>query len=1173
MTPSVQSHYSSLRRPKRRRLACFLFASLAVFLFPLSTEMAWPQAQTGGGLRGVVTDSSGAALPNATVHLIDTATSAERVQLSNGAGQYTFSDVPPSIYSVRIESAGFQTKLYEKVEIILNEVRELNVNLAPASVTTEVDVKSDDAASIVTLQTHVGTLIDQQRIQQLPLNGRDFQNLIYLAPGATRSAGGTGQGSTISAGGARPTDNNFLVDGGDSNDPRVPSGSAGNIANATSSVPIDAISEFTLITSVPSAEFGRSSGSVLNVVTRSGSNQIHATAWEFLRNSALNTRDFFNPVGQKSPFQQNQFGFWAGGRIIPDRTFFSVAYEGFRQRSTTPTNVLVPTAQFTAALTNPLAQALFQAVYPSVNGPAFDPNNTTTWATTTNRNIANNVDADTGFARFDQIFSSKNQAFATFSIVDAVPSAAKNGGNLPGFGNGQIDRIYHIVLQDTHEFNANLLNVARVSFQRTPTAYTFEEPPAGAVAAGAFRTAGPNAGQPFSTLVSSLNGIPTISFNSGRFNTIGVANNMPQGRTENVFTYQDAISWQRGKHLIKAGFQLSRIQDNTVFSSTIRPSVSILDTSFANINNLVLNSQTQNFYNSGSSAREYRLWEQGYFVEDTYRLTDRLTLTAGLRYEVYPPYTEVHNLLSNAYLLGANNQPDACQSLPFNSSLSNVAVVNPTQFHIGNYCSKYDDFAPRLGFAWDAYGNGRTVVRGGYGIYYDRVFGNIYGNTRFNPPYTVATSITSGDYTGALASSSVNPTQAYSLTTVDPSLRNPLTQSFDLAVSQQLDRNTVFTITYAGALGQRLLSTQRPDFGTSFANAFRPANTGPATRDAQDISAGIIKPPFADFTHHNSVASSSYNALLVDVRHRLSKGLTAEGAFSWSHSRDDLSDDVSGSTDSAFPQATIENLVAPYMAANSNCPAAQGNASSAARLTAAVQCASGQPNLSQAQAASLFLSQYTRTAPIKWNFGDSSYDVRYRASGSVIYQLPFGAGQRFFDGVGSITNKFVGGWAISSIAEGQTGTPFLPTTGADSNRDGDSNDRAVVTGQLGPHGGHLVKNFGGSTPVVNFFPSCLTSNCGLGAGDGVVDPRARISRGVLRQPGLANWDFQLVKQTSFFEKYNLRFTTDAFNVLNHTNFNTLTQSIASAQFGQALSQRSLGQTESRQIQFGLKLQF
>src|SRR5579862_9846537 len=428
---------------------------LVVLLSALPWNLAWSQAQTGGGLRGTVRDPSGAVLANGAVHLLDPATGTERISKLNGSGQFTFSDVPPGLYTLRIDSPGFQSQIFDKVEFILNQVRELNVTLTAGGVTQQVEVRADQA-SIVTLQTEVGTLIDEQRIKELPLNGRDFQNLIYLAPGATRSAGGTGQGSTISAGGARPTNNNFLIDGGDANDPRVPSGSAGNIGNVTSSVPLDAISEFTLITSGPSAEFGRSSGSVLNVVTKSGTNQFHFSAWEFLRNSALNTRNFFNPVGFKSPFKQNQFGVWAGGKLFSDRTFYSVSYEGFRQRSTTPSNIPIPTAQFTQALTNPLAASLFQSVYPVVQGPAFDPNNPTTWSTTVNRNIANNVDADTGFARIDQNFSQRNQAYFTFSIVDAVPSAVENSGNLPGFGYGQIQRVYHSVLQDTHTFSPTL---------------------------------------------------------------------------------------------------------------------------------------------------------------------------------------------------------------------------------------------------------------------------------------------------------------------------------------------------------------------------------------------------------------------------------------------------------------------------------------------------------------------------------------------------------------------------------------------------------------------------------------------------------------------------------------------------------------------------------------------
>ena len=1163
-----------------------MYAAVSLVAGVAASPLAWSQAQTSGSVRGVITDAAGAVIPGAKVHLLDPANGNDRAYPVNGAGQFTIAGVQPGTYSIRVEASGFQTQLFQKVEFILNQVRELNVTLQPGAVSQEVQVRGD-TASIVTLETDVGAVIDQQRIKALPLNGRDFQNLIYLTPGATRSAGGTGQGSTISAGGARPTDNNFLIDGGDANDPRVPSGSAGNFGNATSSVPIDAIREFTVITSSPSAEFGRSSGAVVNVVTKSGTDNLHFSAWEFGRNRVLNTRNFFSPVGFKSPFNENQFGFWAGGKLLRDKTFYSVAYEGFRQRSTTPTNVLVPTTQFVNALTNPLTQSLFRGAYPAVSGPAFDPTNTSTWAGTTNRNIANNLDADTGFVRLDQNFSDRNQAFATLSIVDAVPAAAKNGGNLPGFGIGNTGRDYHVVVQETAVLSPHLLNVARVSLQRTPTAYPTEAPQAAALLAGENRTGGPDSALPYSANVGDPNGIPTISFLSGRFNTIGVASNFPQGRAEDVITYQDALSWEHGRHEFKAGFELARVYDNTTFSNDVRPSISLLDSvtaaatggltaaqasatqEFANINALALNSQLQYFYNSGSSERGYRLWEQGYFVQDTWRATNRVTVDLGLRYEIYNPFTESHKLLSNAYLLDSSNRPRACQALPFNSSLSGIAVVNPTQYGIGNYCSKFNDVGPRIGVAWDIRGNGKTVVRAGYGLYYDRIFGNVYGNARFNPPYTVATSITSGNYTGALAPSTVNPTQSYSLTTIDPSLRNPLTESFNLAVAQQLDPNTVLTLTYVGATGSHLLATQRPNFGTSFASPFRPANQGAATRSNADISAGIIRPPFADFSHRESVASSSYNALLVDARRRLSSGLTVEGAYTWSHSRDDLSDDVAGAADSSFPQATIENLLAPYMAANSTCIAAHGTPAAATRLLAAVRCATGNPNLSQAAAQIAFNQNYIRYAPIQYNYGDSAFDVRQRFAGSVIYQLPFGHGGLLFANLPNALDHAVSGWGVSSIVDTQTGTPFIPVSGSDANKDGDTNDRTIALGNLGPRAGHLVKTFGGRTPVVSFFQNAAS----LGSGDGLVDPRQRMQRGTLREPGITNWDFQAVKENRITERLNLRFSADFFNILNHTNFSTLTSNTASSTYGQALSQRALGQTQARQIQFGLKLEY
>jgi hypothetical protein len=1161
---------------------------LALFLVVVAPSISWSQGSINGGLRGVVTDATGAAIPGADLRLISLSTGAVHSQTASSTGEYSFTEIAPGNYRLSIAGKGFQRKDYTQITITLNETHELNVSLDAGEVTTVVEV-TGDVSTVVSLDTSVGSIIDSKQILDLPLNGRDFQNLIVLTPGAVRTASGENQGSGISAGGSRGTNNNYIIDGGDANDPRVPSGVAGASGGAVSAVPLDAIAEFSVLTSSASAEFGRSSGAVVNVVTKSGANAFHASAWEFLRNSVLNTRNFFNPVGFKSPFKQNQFGFWAGGRIIPNRTFFSTSYEGFRQRSTSPTVVPIPTAQFTQALTNPLSHGLFASMYPSVSGPAFNQYDTTTWQTSANRNIANNLDGDTGFVRIDQKITGKNSIFATFGIVAGVPTATINSGNLPTFGVGNVTRSSHMVVEDDHIFSAHLLNAARFSFQRTSNSFPTETPNAAELASGVNRTAGPYAGGNFSASAGDINGIPTLSFSSGRFNALGQANNIPQSRAPIIWDYQDTVSYQHGAHSIKLGAQITRVWDNTIFSSGIRPIVTVLDTStaaatptltaaqasaalnFANINSLALNSQSQSFY-AQPSARQYRLWEQGYFAQDSFRVNKRITVDLGIRYQIFNPFTESNNLLSNAYLVDANNKPQACSPLPFNANLSNVALINPAAHGIGSYCSSFNDVSPRIGFAYDVFGSGKTVLRGGYGIYYDRVFGNIYGNSRFNPPYTLATTISSGSYTGAQAAAVVNTTQSYAPTVVNPALKNPVTNSFNLAISQEVAKNTVFTVTYVGATGYHLLDTQRPNFGTSFADAFRPANQGAAARSTADIANNIIRGPFSQFTYSTSNGVSNYNGLLVGLRRTVGSGLSMELSYTYAHSHDVVSDEVAGSADSATPQATLENLVAPYMATGSSCPAAQGNASSAARLTAAVQCAEGNSTLSQAQAQSIFLSKYVSYASIRTNYGDSIFDVRQRFAASVSYVLPFGHDKQFLTSTNSTVDHLVSGWGVTSIFDTQTGIPFIPISGVDANEDGDSTDRVIVTGPVPNRKGSLTKNFSGATPVVNYFPACGTG-CPFSPGLGVIDPTLRMHRGYLRNPGLFNWDAQLNKQTSITEKFKLRFTTDFFNALNHTNFANLKTSTASTQFGQATSTRALGQTNSRQIQFGLHLVF
>lgn len=1173
-------------RQSRNIFAKALVLLLVVGVFAVPAVNAFAQAAIGGTLRGTVTDQGGALLSKGRVTFTNNGKNTARKQSLNAQGQFTFSDVEPGTYTLEVSSDGFKSARFENIVVNLNETRSIAVKLEVGAVSDTVEVKAD-SASLVTEQTSVGGLFNEERIKELPLNGRDFQNLIYLAPGVTRSASSTGQGSGASSSGARPTSNNFLIDGGDANDPSVPFGTASNTGSSVSAVPLDALGEFTVTSSNASAEFGRSSGGVVNVVSKSGSNDLHGTVWEFLRNSVLNTRGFFDPVGEKSPFIQNQFGFRLGGRLFRDKTFYSVAYEGFRQRASYSSQVTVPTSQFVSNLTNPLMKGIFSAAYPSVSGSkAFSKADPNTWYAVVPRQISNNLDADTGFVRLDHHFSTNNSAFLTFSVVDTVYGAA-NSGTLPGFGYGETIRPYHIVASDTHIFSSHLFNTARVTFQRTPLAFPPEAQTSALLAAGANRTAGPYAGTPYSGDIGSPNGFPTFSFNAGTFSSAGISSSFPQGRASNTFSYQDSVTYELGKHQLKAGFEIRRLQDNSVFSATVRPSVSFNDSSFDTLNAGSYISQSQNFYLTGNSERGFRAWEQGYFIQDSWRISRRLTAELGARYEIFLPFTESQNNLSNAYFLDTNGNPQGCKGLPYDRNMNNVAILNPTKFGVKPYCSDLNNIGPRVGFSYDAFGTSKTVVSGAYGVFFDRMFDNVYGNSRFNAPLVVPITLSGGTYNGAVAASVISTTAALSATTLDPALRTPYTQRYNLTVQQELGKNTLLTVGYVGSQGRKLLSTSRPNFGTNFPNSFRPSNQGVMIRSQADIDKGIIRGPFTYFYHRLANATSNYNALQASVNHRYSNGLTVQGSYSWAHSFDNMSDEISNGADSATPPATIDNLLAGYLAPGSSCTAAATNATtiSEAQLTAAVRCAENNAALTTAQANVIFNQKYTKFHSLKDNYGNSAFDVRQRFAANLMYDLPFGKNKIFFGQTSNITDKFIGGWRVGSIFDTQSGTPYIIYTSADANRDGDTSERVVVKGDLKALGGDLKKSFSGSSPVVTKYACSYAKASGqqgacsvngtaiLQDGLGVTDVSQRMSRGALRQNGIFNWDLQLTKNTKFHERFNMRFSADFFNILNHTNFGSVSATMSSSTFGRSTSQRSLGQTQSRQMQFGLKLEY
>ncbi len=1169
------------------------------------------QASIGGSLRGTITDASGAAVPNSSATLTSTETGVVFNAPVNSSGEYSFSSITPGRYTLVVSSTGFTSAKFDDVVIDLNQTRSLPVRLAVGGSSTTVEVTTE-GEKIVTQQTSVTGLFTATQIANLPLNGRDYQNLVYLSPGVTRSASGTGQGSGVVAAGTRPTNNNYLIDGVDNNSPSVPSGSTGGSSGQIGAVPLDEISEFTVISTNGSAEFGRSSGAVVNVVTRSGTNRIHGTLFEFVRNPKFNTRQWFDPLTFKSALKQNDFGGRFGFPIRKDKTFMAGAYEGYRQRQSASTTLTLPTTEAINAITQPALQALLRATFPAVSngGIALTPANFTSSgiaSTTKIVRILNPLDGDTGFVRFDQVFSDRNQAFLTGSISNIVQSGAQTNA-VPFAGYGQSQRPYHFVLGDNMAFSSHVLNSFRLGVQRQSLAFPGETPSTTLLASGTARNAGPFAGSPYSISLASPNGVPNLNSTLGLYTGTGVSANFPQGRAENTIVATDVVSWIRGKHEIRMGAEVRRIQENGYFSATVRPSVTLLDSTYQGFISGAVSNIAQRFYLNGSSERGFRQFEQGYFVEDTWRATDRLTVEAGIRYDLYPAFGESKNLIANMFVMGPNGQPQACTSLPFGVGMTNVALVNAKQFGLKAFCTDYNNVAPRLGFSYDIGGNGKTILRGAWGYFYDRIFDNVYGNSRFNAPFTVATTLFPQYYDGTQATgaqATLSTTGVYTATTVDPNIRQPYTQHFNLSMGQELDVNTSLTVAYVGSIGTKLLTTAYPNYGTTFPNSFRPTNQGNLTRLQSDINAGIIRGPFASITNVQSNGNSNFHSLEVSLQRRTAHGLSGQLAYTLAHSMDSISDEIAGNTDSAAPQATYDNLLAPYLSPGSPCTSpivtAQLTAatiSSDPVYTAAVQCATRNNTLTTAQAAQVFAQNYIAFRPNGANYGDSSFDVRQRVAVNVVYALPFGQGKPIGSNVNGIVNQIIGGFNLSSTIDAQSGTPFIVIAGVDGNRDGNNNDRAVLLNYGTGHNPPLVKNspfytnastnFNQSvsrfpcdpvTGALNTTTRTRTCQDGGGAiilnqGIGLIDPTLRMHRGQLREPGIFNWDMELFKNFRVYRESNLRFSVDGFNVLNRANFGVFSNNMSSpTNFARSSSQRSINNTYSRQFQFALKYEF
>jgi Carboxypeptidase regulatory-like domain/TonB dependent receptor-like, beta-barrel len=834
-----------------------------------------------GSIRGTVTDTSEARLTGALVKVVNAGTNDIRTTTSSDDGEFIVSLLPPGSYRLEVEQGAYK-KYIQYVELRVNQELRINVTLDVGSIAEEVVVTAPQAP-LRKDSPAIGTVIENHQITGLPLDGRNFLELSLLVPGAVPAAPGSA-GSVrgdfaFSVNGAREDSNNFLLDGVYNVDPKLNTFSV--------KPPVDAIREFEVLTSSYDASFGRNAGAQVNVVLRSGSNSYHGTAYEFFRNGALDARNFFALPEEKAPkYQRNQFGFSFGGPVIKNRSFFFADYEGTRAREGVTRVTNVPTlaerrGDFSGSLFRAPINPFTQQPFPGNRIPDgfINPVGLAIAALypAPNRNVAfqNFVssptlrDRDDHFdVRLDHSISSASELAFRYSFADRnlfEPFSGPSFSALPGFGNDIPRRAQNFMISETHIFSPSFVNEARVAFNRVAIAVLQE-----------------NAG----TSINEQVGLPELSNNprdfglsfitiSG-FSRLGHEFNNPQQSVTNTFQLLDNASYARGKHLVKFGLDFRVAQQNAFRDVQSRGFLTFSDQTPLTGNalaDLLLDLPTLAGGARLDNHQHLRTESYNLYVNDSFRVKPSLTISAGLRYEYNSPPVDTQD---RATLYDVETQ--------------SLVAVGTQGVPRGGYKPDRNNFAPRVGLAWNLGSKGDTVLRAGYGVYYDQSALAPGELLYFNAPYFDLNLFFS---LPGLPLSLSNPFPSQfpfplpdSAFAFQRDLRTAYMQHWSLSIQQQLGRSRVIEAAYVGSKGTKLLTARD-------INQPRPS---PAQFNPRPV------PQFDDITLEESSANSNYNSLQIRFQQRLDFGLSLLSSYTWSKSIDNASGFFTSAGDPNFPQ-------------------------------------------------------------------------------------------------------------------------------------------------------------------------------------------------------------------------------------------------------------------------------
>jgi hypothetical protein len=1100
-------------------------ATLITFLLPGRLSAQTDTAR----IQGSVVDTSGAAISGATVTVTNTDQGTVFNATSDGAGNFTMAALPRGNYRAAVTASGFQGAS-QTVTLDVSQVQALNFKLNPGEVTTVVDV-TDAAPLVETSSSSVGEVVQGRQVTELPLNGRNFTALALLTPGVTRGQYGSSAsgvngdaetfrnqesgGGAVSSNGLRQQANNYLLDGIDNNEALV---------NTLVFFPnIDATQEFRVNTSVAPAEFGRAGGAIVQTSIKSGSNQIHGSAFEFARSSLFDANpnySFFGAPPQKAqPFKRNEFGGSVGLPIFRDKLFVFGDYQGYREdtplnaqiltvptalmrtgdfselsayaaanpgQSTTTNPACAGSAPNVGAIYDPIACAPFAGnviptnrqnpaavsylnAYPLPNVPGTN-NGTQNNYRTIRRQITHYNTFDT---RLDGSITPHDQVFARFAYDQSDFTRTSEFTTLPaGFASG--DNTVHargVAAGETHIFTSNLLNEFRVGYNR----YTFTNAPV-------------FSGVPISANLGIVNANRTPQLGGGAL--IGGFQNQLEytgdygiyAVPENTYQILDSVTLTRGRHAFKFGG--SAIRRDVAFFRPIagKGYFQIGNGDFTGYEVSELLAGFVDNYSIGAQSGFFgtRNYEWGLYAQDDWKFSQRLTLNLGLRYDVITYPTEEHN--RQAALNAASGTID-------------LAGVNGVPRSIVN--TDYNNIAPRVGFAYDLFGTGKSVIRGGYGIFYfldrggiDNQFGQqvpFGGSVEYTAASGYRVTFTgqgpSGNNDNRLATNPLplpgypnfdplNPPAGVNIFTTNRNNQIPTVQQFNLQIQQQIGPKTVVSLAYVGNKSDHLAT------GYNY-------NTTTLSGGPQ------LFPKLGQVVAQFNNGTSHYNSLQASVNHRYAQGLTLTGSYTWAHNLDD-SDGYLGFY-----------AVSPLYVFDT-----------------------------------------------RLNKGNSSLDQRHVFVASALYELPFGHGRMVGNDWGRTLDTIAGGWQLNTIVQAETGTPFTITY---PQFGGNFSIRAS-------HNGPIVQPH---SPSGNYFDPTGFFKPALGT-DG------NIGRNALHGPGIASGDVSIFKTVPVGDRVKAELRAEAFNITNTPQFTNPDANVGDGNFGRINATR---QYSERQLQMAVRFTF